>query len=161
MPSTWKTAHSISGPELDALRAGGTAPRVPTSRPARGVNAWMLMDGGRLWLGVLVLSVLVVAVAAFGAWRTMREPVARYAPPVEAAPAVAPVAAVPALATSPVPTATPVQLYAAAPTLTLYCDGQRVEMTSAKQAAARYRAGCVAAYGWCEACQIAWYGANP
>lgn len=97
MPSTWKTAHSISGPDLDALRAGTTAPRNPTSRPATGasVNAWMLMDGGRLWLAALVLALLVVAVAAFGAWRDVRrQPVARYAP-VEAV--AVPVAAVPAL----------------------------------------------------------------
>ena len=77
-----KYGHSISGPDLDALRAGTTAPRNPTSRPATGasVNAWMLMDGGRLWLAALVLALLVVAVAAFGAWRDIQQPVAHYAP---------------------------------------------------------------------------------
>ena len=95
MPSTVRLDHSISGADLDALRAGGTAPRPPTSRPGQGVNAWMLMDGGRLWLAALVLALLVVAVAAFGAWRDVRrQPVARYAP-VEAV--AVPVAAVPAL----------------------------------------------------------------
>lgn len=95
MPSTVRLDHSISGPALDALRAGTDALSGSTARKARGVNAWMLMDGGRLWLAALVLALLVVAVAAFGAWRDVRrQPVARYAP-VEAV--AVPVAAVPAL----------------------------------------------------------------
>ncbi len=80
MPSTVRLDHSISGPALDALRAGTDALSGSTARKARGVNAWMLMDGGRLWLAALVLALLVVAVAVFGAWRDIQQPVARYAP---------------------------------------------------------------------------------
>lgn len=157
MPSTVRIDHTISGPALDALRASGTTATGPTARPARGVNAWAFVDG-KLWPAALVLALLVVAVATFGAWRSTRTaPIAAYAPPAVAAPVAT--VAVPALAVTPAPTA--VEVYAVAPTMTLWCDGRRVEMTSARQVSGYYRAGCVAAFGWCSACQDAWYDAHP
>jgi hypothetical protein len=156
MPSTVRLDHSISGPELDALRAGTTAPHNPTARPATGasINAWML-DEGKLWPVAVVLAVLVVIVAVLGAWRSMRTPVVAYAPPA------AQVAEVDVPALTPRPTETREAIYAAAPSLTVYCDGQQRELTSAQQMTPHYRAGCVAAYGWCETCQDAWASLHP
>lgn len=105
-------------------------------------------------LVVLVVGSLVVALKMRG------ETVATYAPPavqVEAQP--------PAL--TPRPTETREAIYAAAPTMTLYCDGQQRELVNARDVARlvettpNWQRRCFAAYGWCETCQHAWYGAHP
>lgn len=187
MPSTVRLDASITGPALDALRAGSTEERVPqwqagqggqsrnayaptAPRPAStsqlgGVVAALAAVVAVVALGFVAVRVLrapSATVAVVGAWRTSRPAatVAAYAPPAveTAAPPAAQVAA-PALA--PASTVDVVAAYAARPTMTLWCDNQRAEIVSARQVPSRYAAGCVAAYGWCSECQQAWQDAHP
>lgn len=70
MPSTLRLDHSISGPALDALRAGSTEPRIPQWRAGQGVNAYAPTaprPASPVQLGsIAVALVAVVAVVALG-----------------------------------------------------------------------------------------------
>lgn len=152
MPSRIRIDHSISGPELDALRAGTTAPREPTYAPAPSpgsVNAYVArVATGRVaaLLTATGVLLLVVALAARGVTTGRATAGAAVASPV---------------ASVAVATETPSAIYARAPSLSLWCDGTPRELVSASQSAAAWQAGCVAAYGWCSECQIAWQQAHP
>lgn len=105
MPSTVRLDASITGPALDALRAGATESRIPQWQAGQGVNAYapsgprppfrgrfLLPQLGRIAMAL----VAVVAVVALGvvAVRVLRAP-APAAPPVAVQPQLAaPTAAV-------------------------------------------------------------------
>lgn len=152
-------------------------PSAPSAQPAaQGVTPprTALIVAG-------VLLVLFALAAPLGAWRQMqpRDDAAHYAsvaaPDAQAAPLTveapalaAQAALVPALQaqeTAPAPALRPTEtreaIYAAAPTMTVWCAGRQTELTSARQVAPHARAGCVAAYGWCVECQAAWAAAHP
>jgi hypothetical protein len=110
-----------------------------------------------------VLLVLFALAAPLGAWQQLRprEDAAHYANVTALDAQAAPVAALQAQETTQAPTPSAAAVYAAAPSMTLWCDERRTELTSARQVAPHARAGCVAAYGWCVECQAAWAAAHP
>lgn len=149
MPSRLRLDHSISGPDLDALMAGQSATRRPAWGPLAGLNAYGPVT--RLWPVLAVAGVLLLLVGLAGRG-------------IANAPRTDMDAASPVVITAP---ATPVIDYATAPTMGVWCDGTRYEMETAREVDALRRAvpdwprRCWADYGWCDACQVAWYTAHP
>lgn len=167
MPSRVRLDHSISGPALDALRASGTTATGPTARPARGasVNAYVI-GAGRVWPVLAALALVLGCVGLAGAVPGRPEPVA--VAPVQVAVQESPMStALPATAIEAIPTPSPVEVYAAAASMTVWCDDRRVELYDVRQLARLLSATpnwprrCFAAYGWCPACQDAWKLAHP
>ena len=143
MPSRVRIDHSISGPDLDALRAGQSATQRPAWGPRGGVNAFG-PAARRLWPALVVAGVLLLLVglatrgiANAPEWGTEVEQIAANAPP------------------------TPIIDYAAQPVMRIWCDGNPVDLVSASQATMELTRTCWADYGWCEACQLAWMAAHP
>lgn len=145
---------------------GQVAPWVRSS-PVQPVAPPAVVDRRPAIAFGLVLALLAVG-SLVGAVRQVQQrvaPVAAYAPPVVET--AAPVAAVAAPALVPAPAVDVVAAYAARPTMTLYCDNVRHEPRSTREvgrlleATPGWKQRCVAAYGWCTACQDAWYDAHP
>lgn len=143
MPSRIRIDHSISGPDLDALRAGQSATQRPAWGPRGGVNAFG-PAARRLWPALVVAGVLllVVGLSARGLANApqMDAPVSQV---LEVAPP------------------TPVIDYATQPVMRIWCDGTPVDLVSARQVTTELTRTCWTDYGWCHECQLAWMAAHP
>ena len=143
MPSRVRIDHSISGPDLDALRAGQSATQRPAWGPRGGVNAFG-PAARRLWPALVVAGVLLLLVGL--ATRGLAN-----APQMDA-----PVSQVLEVAPP-----TPVIDYATQPVMRIWCGETAIDLVSASQATMELTRTCWADYGWCEACQLAWMAAHP